>query len=616
MYIQTTPRTLTDGNQFIECSGMASVEERYIFLNTQSTISLKNEGNESITLVVESTSYTLKGGEQKNISGSIDEFTVSANEPTPFTVNAWTMNEMEQLSELKKPLEDITIKVISESILGQGNFVSQLESKLGNSTIQAIYGGSYIGAALAEMADEVYAPCVGENSIKYSNDMTKSTWQTSADKTTTLETLNDGLVWNKVVKVNTTSSIGPRIDAVSPYPVGANGCVVSADVYVPVGTTPSPVQSLNFWLSNRTTLVGDIQQTVSNLIPGKKYRFVVVFDESNIVWTKGAGDTIRFMIQMNTSFGHAPCTAYFRNVSVSWMNDSVYEKYVPSLANFVAPGTSTWKELPKNPYDDDYEAVIISYGRNEADGNVSAKAHFRAYDKLIQNCLNKCGYVLPTNPPASYNTSAKQWANDSYVINGFNTTWDFLMKKWNSGVDVNSLFRSQSSPSTIMTDSAHQNENGAALMVESFAREIKARKIIPGSKAELTDNIRYYLSGIATGTWKRISVPTGVEQRLINSYFAYCMESSVQNDYLSFPSTRFQQLHIIYRQDPSYGSVDVIIDEGTANEQVITLNTAYAGVVNRFHGHFVCDFGNSDTHTVKVKVKDALTVRIHGIVVI
>lgn len=518
--------------------------------------------------------------------------------------------------ETTKPIQPTKIKILSESILGQGNFVSQLEAKLGCTTIQAIYGGSHISAALAEMADEVYAPCVGENSIKYSNDMTQTTWNTTG-KTTTLEVLDDGLVWNKVVKLDTTANVGPRIDAVSPYPVGANGCVVSFDMYIPVGTTPAPMQSINVWISNRTTLVGDIQTAVNFLVAGKKYRVVAVFDESAIVWTKGAGDTIRFMLQMNTSYAHAACTAYFRNVSVSWMNDSVYEKYVPTLANFVAAGANAWTKIPKNPYEDDYEALIISYGRNESDAGVNPRTHMRAYDKLIQQGLNKCGYVLPTNPPASYNTSGKQWANsDSYIVKGYDEIWSFLMKKWNNGVDVNGFFRAQNSPTAIMSDSAHQNTNGSALIVNEVVKEIKTRKIVPGSRAVLTGDIRYYLSGMPTGTWKRVSVSIGVEQRLINSSLVYCMESNTQNDYLTFPSAEFQQLHVIFRQDATYGRIDIIIDEGTNKEQIITLDTAYASTANRFHGHFVCDFSDSDTHTVKIKVKDALPVRIHGIVVI
>lgn len=89
--------------------------------------------------------------------------------------------------------------------------------------------------------------------------------------------------------------------------------------------------------------------------------------------------------------------------------------------------------------------------------------------------------------------------------------------------------------------------------------------------------------------------------------------SSTLNDYLLFTKVEAKQLHVIYRQDVTYGSFDIIIDEGLPNQRVLSINCGI--LVNMVHGQFVCDFLDDNLHTVKILITSTgKPVKVHGIV--
>ena len=120
--------------------------------------------------------------------------------------------------------------------------------------------------------------------------------------------------------------------------------------------------------------------------------------------------------------------------------------------------------------------------------------------------------------------------------------------------------------------------------------------------------------GIATGTWTLENPADGVEARIMAG-LNLCRVSSTLNDYLLFTAVEAKQLHIIFRQDASYGTFNIIIDEGLATQRLFSINSGV--LVNRTHGQFVCDFLDDNLHTVKIIVTSTgLPVKIHGIVAI
>lgn len=107
MYIQSEVRELQDGSRLIEYSGRAGIQEKYIFPETQSTINFHNEGNKPITLTINGITYTVTGGEKKNITKNIKDFTVSASEKVPFTVRGWEAKNVKGF-RAKKPIQVAT----------------------------------------------------------------------------------------------------------------------------------------------------------------------------------------------------------------------------------------------------------------------------------------------------------------------------------------------------------------------------------------------------------------------------------------------------------------------------------------------------------------------------
>lgn len=519
------------------------------------------------------------------------------------------------------------VLALSESIMGAGNFIPQFQAEFNPqpTVLQSIYGGSHIATALAEMADEFWIPQNGENIFKYSNDLTQSVW-TKDDVTVTRQYMPDGSIWNQVIKPDSNTYKG-FFQSIPPYPTGATGLFVSCEVFIPTTSNPAPMTKFYFGIADRTTNSGGISIQSPTLIPGNTYKVCGWFDKSQISWVPGSSDNFTIEIYPNqnaTPTPFAPCTAYFRNFQANWFAPSFYSEYVPTGASNVAAGTTTLSKINKNKYAyKGLDSIIISFGRNEANDGVSAYSHYRAYDKLISVCLQKAKSVVIGNPPPYLNGTTYDTADDMYMSqpdNRFDLYWKQLMQKWNNGVDVHQNFldlvaAGTYTPSQLNTDSWHPANTGGLVMAGLYSTEIKNRPLPNNSNPELQNTIKYYPIGTPTGSWSLLKSNFGLEQRLFGMDQSISAVSSTQNDYLLFTNITAEQLHIIFRQDISYGSFVVIVDEGTPQERDFTINSATQ--TDRVHGQFLCDLLGSSTHTVKIKVtSNGLPVKIHGIVAI
>jgi hypothetical protein len=534
---------------------------------------------------------------------------------------AMALQNSSQLTEIanvaNKPLNPTNIKIYSESILGMGNFVTKLSTALSSTSnfTQAIYSGSMIGSALAEVADEIYIPVNQENSVKNSNKLTS--WSTLSNTTVSQEILNDGNVWNKIFKSDTVQDSGVYTDNVLSCPVNNNGIFVSMDIFVPNG-----YQIYNFGINisnqSNSPSTNFIEKYYSgNSIPtNKKYRLFFIIDKSEISWAINGTDVYRLHIKFNFVGSVFPAGAvYVKNVCMAW-NSYMYELYTPTSTEYATKQTSSWQSIPSNPYEDSYELAIVCYGRNDTVNNVNNKSHYLAYDKLISNIRRNTGGIIFLSPPPTYNIGTQSWDTDTYDsgANNYLNLFKMLSKKWNTGLDIYSIFKANSTPSTIMSDAYHQNGNGADIIVANIMDELKTRHLINNVNSELVGNVKLYLIGTPTGAWRKVTA-TSIEERKICSNNSYCLESSTLNDYLTFPSIKAQQFHLLTRDSFTAGSVSIIFDEGSVNEKVIPINIGIAN--DRLHGHFICDFGESGTHTIKVKItSNGSPIRIHGIVAI
>lgn len=537
----------------------------------------------------------------------------------------FTLKNNATLANIAKPVIPLKIKTLSESIFNNGNFIPKLTQATGAAVTQAQYSSSHIGLALAEASDKVFVPSVVENAVKNSNLLTAASWASSFS-TITQEKLSDGLMWNKIVKSDTSLVGGIKTDDASTglatCPADARGLYVSFDLYVPAN---SALKDILVQVSNRTNnpVANFLQTPVSSFVDGKKYRVIIAWDKTAITWAMNGTDVYRLVIALNyTDSAHAPSTAYIRNVEVSW--DSIlYEKYTQTTTTVKAKEALKWVEMDKNSYEDDYDTIIICYGRNDAEDGVQSTSYKNAYDKLISNCIQKTGHLIITNPPPTSNTSTNQLDTDNYVSNGLLTAFKELAVKWNSGIDFNTILREYITSgkyqvTDLMADAFHQSLTGSDLMIAEIMKQYQQRKLLNTAKPKLSGNVNYYLSGKPTGTWKIVNFAGGVEGRLLNNFNSYCLESSTQNDWLLFDgiTEAFNQLWLICRIGTGFGAVNVIIDEGLSTEYTVAYNLALSAT-ERQHGHFIVEFPDKAARTVKVKISStALPVRINGIVTI
>ena len=529
------------------------------------------------------------------------------------------------------PINQSNTLFLSESILGSGTCIPQYQGLFSPSTtdVRSIFTGSHIATALAEMADDIYVPSVEENALKNSNDVTIAQtggvgWVLDANVTASKVTLKDGTQWNLITK-NATAAYNGFYHNGLRYPVGALGVFVSFELYIPLTSTPAPLQRIWASINNFTTGLGTLLYQFNPagvFVPGKKYKLECFFPASGIVWTPGADEPIQLHFQINRNAGDVAGSFYIRNIEMSFFSTG-HTRYVATGTTPVAAQAVSMQKEGKNNYNyKDIDTTIISYGRNEANDGVEAYSHYRAYDKLISQCIRRGQLTVVGNPPPYRNGLIYDTANDLYMNqadNRFDLYWLKLVAKWNCGVNVFQRFLDLVSagtytPTQLNTDAWHPTTAGGGEIATLYADKVKGRIITNNCLPELKNNVKYYIMGIATGTWTLENPADGVEARIMAG-LNLCRVSSTLNDYLLFTAVEAKQLHIIFRQDASYGTFNIIIDEGLATQRLFSINSGV--LVNRTHGQFVCDFLDDNLHTVKIIVTSTgLPVKIHGIVAI
>jgi len=166
-----------------------------------------------------------------------------------------------------------------------------------------------------------------------------------------------------------------------------------------------------------------------------------------------------------------------------------------------------------------------------------------------------------------------------------------------------------------MQDVVHPSNTGITVLLEKYLEQIENKKVLSSAQPELKNTIRYYKSGTLTGTWTKTRY-TSLDNRLLGGQ-TFALISDTTNDTIAWTGIVAEQLHILYKIDATYGTFDIIIDEGTTAEKTISFNCAVANTTAWNHGHFVCDFLESGTHTVKLKITStAKTVAFQGLIAI
>lgn len=207
---------------------------------------------------------------------------------------------------------------------------------------------------------------------------------------------------------------------------------------------------------------------------------------------------------MNRNNDDTSCTASIRNVAVSFFSKGYTRHIATGSAPAVAQAVSMQKENKNNYNYKDIDTTIISYGRNEANEGVEAYLHYRAYDKLISQCIRRGQLTIAGNPPPYLNGTIYDTANDLYKNqsdNRFDCYWLKLIAKWNCGVDVYQKFLDLVSigtytPSQLNIDSWHQSNTGGGEIAKLYADAVKTRRITNNCLPELKNNIKYYIMGL------------------------------------------------------------------------------------------------------------------------
>lgn len=519
-----------------------------------------------------------------------------------------------QLENVTKRVSPKSIKCFSESILGVSNFQEQLATRFDCEVIDGAYGGSHVGASLAEVSDKVYALVNDENSLYYSNDLTQAEWRNDSVTATRVNLANLG-IWNKITKDDDGAYRGVRTDLAKPYSLSAKGFTLMFDLYIPK-TEETPIKSLRLFLADIDVYAEEALE-LTELEEDTFYRIVWTLPDSEVGFTKGSA--IRFMLNMNRSDDHAIGTMYVRNFSLSYENVGFINNYVETQDAYSSPISSYSKEIQLNPYKKRYELALLCYGRNEANASISKEMHELAYEKLFANVMRETGQAILMSPPPKYDTTEEVWADDDkYISEDYIDIYDRLTQKINSVVDVNTRFRSLDG-SDIMLDSWHQNETGSALIIDYVAEEVNTRKI-PIVNPILKNDVIYRMDGIQNGTWETVRTQStgkpNPEVVVASDAYSGCLVSSTQNDYIEWADIEFRQLHLLARKDTNYGTIDIIIDEGTDNEVTYEYDGALDTTDNMM-AQCIVDFGETDSHSVKLKVSSSgLNVKIHGIVTI
>ncbi|HEX9060757.1 MAG TPA: hypothetical protein VF941_11315, partial [Clostridia bacterium] len=279
------------------------------------------------------------------------------------------------------------------------------------------------------------------------------------------------------------------------------------------------------------------------------------------------------------------------------------------------------------------DAILITSGRNEASWNdglgIDAKAYFEGYDKLIQLSRKWTNNVLIMNCPPKKDDIQDKWdENDPYVAfgNNFNDYFNKLIIKYNYGLNIFERFKMQNvSPSSIMGDLYHENEEGARLISGWIKQTIDNGSSGINLKAapEITGTARHYFLGFSNGSW-RINTEINANDYMekYNSYLStplgllndVSLVSSTPEDKISYTGIKGKQLHINYRVKDGYGTFFVKVNAGTSNEKVYRFNSNYIGMDSARRGYYICDLPEGD-NTVDIVVESG-EVHYMGITVI
>jgi hypothetical protein len=279
-----------------------------------------------------------------------------------------------------------------------------------------------------------------------------------------------------------------------------------------------------------------------------------------------------------------------------------------------------WVQKKLNWYNyKDVDAAIISYGRNESLSLVEQESHFRAYDKLMEQCVKRFPAVLPTNPPPRHHGDFFD-SDEEDLYSSWSNHFEQFIKKWNNGVNVFKMFREFESSgiytaTELKADTSHQNETGSLEMSKAFTAELTTnRKIANSSISNSTGELLYLNGGNQFGNWT-VEAPVGTfENRLLEDGTSHCLVSTSVGDYLLYEDVTCEHIQILFQQTSSDTLLDVIIDEGTSNQKNTTVEMPLRTVGDRMMGRFVIDFLEKKPHTIKIKNNGSIA-KIHGIVV-
>ena len=516
----------------------------------------------------------------------------------------------------------------SESILGVGSFYEQFITELKttpNYFSKQSYGGSHIGVALAQEASTIQGFTTEDNQLINSNDITITSdpgWSAVETGVTYSKVyLSDGTLWNEVEKQ--TSDTGKELKqkniSVTANPVGT---YISFELDLPTEEfmTSFYLNVINITTGGTFTKIYGNGFSGYDFVGGEREQISLTVSKDDLPIS--VGDSITIRIDLNKGGDDLPCVARFRNFITSFTSN-ISQKYIETSTTVIAPSTKAWNDIKKNIYKYNFiDAIITSFGRNEANSNVSAKSHYRAYDALCNALSKRAESFVIGNPPPKANVALTEWEDlddyDTYI-----TYFNKLQAKWNSGIDVFTLFKTLTengtySISDLMIDPYHPTDIGGRVMSVQYANELESgRKNTNFAMAELENEIKYYCGGSPTGSWEIVDVDNSINNDMFGSEVA--LQTSVLGDTLEYPSVKFEQVHVIYGEHEDNGEITVIIDEDEVYERKFVVDTSLVGITTeRCHSEFICDYlDNTIEHTVKIEITSSgNNVTIHGVVLI
>lgn len=534
------------------------------------------------------------------------------------------------------------VRIVGDSITVMGSFVSKLKAKLNAEVIADSFPGSHAGMGLSTVADEYWAYVTGENALKYSNDLLGSGWAANTGITReNNQVLGDCCTWNKVTR---TVAGGDAIvfaqDTV--ISTGFTGIASRHELYIPPDST---FTKLDIWfvkyVSGSPESGTEKKVSLSNLVPGRKYKIVFFFDKTKLNAGWAAGDTLKMKVfpgsQLASGIGNN-CVAYFRNWNVSYKSPNGIENYTPTLGTAAAGGTATLTKIDLN--ENQFDTTIVLFSRNDAQKNVvssvnqwiAPRTFFKTMDKLVAQCKKFSNQVIPVNCPPKKHDTLDTWdAADPYKANGLNDAFNTLCSKHNSGVNVWEGFQASGKPPSLLmyTDGLHESDPwGGDEIVNMIADEVNDnRNISNHALPELQGAVKHYLGGVNTGSWVLKTEDINSTDWITNgtSYTSYLINplgvlrdtawvSSTSGDKITFSGINGKQVHVVIRVGDSLGTFFVKLNPGTPGETSYGINTNYIGMANQIRGYYVLDNLPPGDNVVEITVNTG-EVHICGITV-